>query len=178
MPQSNITHAQNNLLIQDLADHSELVGTQCQPHILGHPVPSRTIKPTTHKDQRLTAGLLEGISHFHDSLKITAIWRLVLIFLTTHSTSITIPMMRRPPKPQTWWWVKDMASLSGCWSHSSFESALSLPILPPFLPPLDLLNALGFPDRTLCKHFPVYFLLHPPTGRGCLYFSVSQPHTL
>lgn len=100
MPQSNTTHTENNLLIQDLADQSELAETQCQLHILDYPVPSRTIKPTMHKDQQLTAGLLEGISHFCDSLRITALWRLVLIFLTTLSISITTPMTRRPPKPQ------------------------------------------------------------------------------
>lgn len=79
-----------------------------------------------------------------------------------------------------------MASLSGCllfssWCHCCSILVLNLHFLFPFYPrscPWDLLNDLGFADRTPCEPFSVFFLLHPPGRRGCLLLLHPQPHTL
>lgn len=158
--------------------------------ILGHSVPSRIIKPIMHKDQQQTARLFEGISHFHDSLRITALWRSVLIFPTTYSTSTSTSMRRRPTKAIDRGRVKDMVSLWGSYLapdtipvpfHFHIRTFFfhCIPVPAPWtcwMPLASLIGLLGSPLRVSpCSVF--YFLFYPPTESGCLLLLYLSAHT-
>ena len=55
--------------------HSEVGGTLWESHMLGHSLPSGTIKRRTHQDQPQTSWLFEGIRHFHNG------WRMMEIYV-------------------------------------------------------------------------------------------------
>lgn len=128
-------NGKKSLLIQELA-----IQNLWETHMLGHSLPSGTVKSAAHQDQPQTSWLLEGISHFRDGLRMTELH----VSHLQHWYNFSFVQVRRPTqasrRPDEGWrtWFP---SVTPAWLlipflfHSGSGSSISLHVstLFPFL---------------------------------------------